>query len=147
MTQPPKILVVDDDPDFLDSTRVMLEGNSYRVAVAPGENEALAEIEAEMPDLLILDVMMARWDSGFHLMWELKADDRYKAIPILIVTGVDKEVCLHFARHVNSAHRTLDDEAYLPVDGYIVKPVTTTDLLRTVERILVRAGKQTASTR
>lgn len=147
MTQPPKILVVDDDPDFLDSTRAMLEGNSYQVAVAPGEDEALAEIEAEMPDLLILDVMMSRLSSGFQLMWELKADDRYKAIPILIVTGVDKEVCLDFARHANSAHRTPDDEAYLPVDGYIVKPVTTSDLLKTVGRILGRAEKQAALTR
>ncbi|MBL7133795.1 MAG: response regulator [Phycisphaerae bacterium] len=52
MTQPPKILVVDDDPEFLDSTKTMLEGNSYRVAVAPGEDEALAEMEADKPDLL-----------------------------------------------------------------------------------------------
>lgn len=147
MTQPPKILLVDDDPEFLDSTRVMLEGNSYRVAVAPGEDEALAEIEAETPDLLILDVMMSRLSSGFQLMWELKADDRYKAIPILIVTGVDKEVCLDFARHANSAHRAPDDQRYLPVDGYIVKPVTTSDLLKTVGRILGRVEKQTASTR
>lgn len=147
MTQPPKILVVDDDPEFLDSTRVMLEGNSYRVAVAPGEDEALAEMEADKPDLLILDVMMSRLSSGFQLMWELKTDERYKAIPILIVTGVDKQVCLDFARHANSPRRGPDDQRYLPVDGYIVKPVTTADLLRTVERILGRAEKQAATTR
>ena len=147
MTQPPKILVVDDDPEFLDSTRVMLEGNSYRVAVAPGEDEALAEMEAEPPDLLILDVMMSKLSSGFQLMWELKADKRYKAIPILIVTGVDKEVCLDFARHANSTYRALDDQRYLPVDGYMVKPVTTSDLLGAVQRILGRAEKQAATTR
>ena len=147
MTQPPKILVVDDDPEFLDSTRAMLESNSYQVTLAPGENEALAEIEAERPDLLILDVMMSSLISGFQLMREIKADDRYKAIPILIVTGVDKEVCLDFARHANSPHRSPDDQRYLPVDGYIVKPVTTADLLRTVERILGRAEKQAATTR
>lgn len=147
MTQPPKILVVDDDPEFLDSTRIMLEGKGYRVAVAPGEDEALAEIETETPDLLILDVMMAKWDSGFRLLWKLKVDDHHKGIPVLMVTAVDTEVGVNFAQHVNTPHRTADDKAYLPVDAYIVKPVTTADLLRTVEGILGHAEKQTASTR
>ena len=147
MVRPAKILVVDDDPDFLDSVRTMLENNSYQVAVAPGEDEALGAMEAENPDLLILDVMMSKSSSGFQLMWELKADERYRAIPILIVTGVDRRVRFDFARHASAASRTPDEKAYLPVDGYIVKPVRTTELLRSVKRILERAGKQVASTR
>lgn len=142
MVRPTRILVVDDDPDFLDSVRTMLESNSYQVAVAPGEDEALAAMEAEKPDLLILDVIMARWDSGFQLLWKLKTDDRYGEMPVLMVTGVDTETGMDFARHVNTAHRTPDDEAYLPVDGYIVKPVKTDQLLRAVERILRRRAKQ-----
>ena len=145
MLRPKKILVVDDDPGFLDSTRTMLESGSYEVAVAPGEEEALAEIQAERPDLLILDVMMSRLDSGFQFMWKLKADDRYKAIPILIATGVDKKLRINFARHSYPGKRDPDEEAYLPVEDYIVKPVTTSKLLSSVKRILERAGKQAVS--
>ena len=145
MVRPTKILVVDDDPDFLDSIRTMLESNSHQVAVAPGEDEALAAMEAEKPDLLILDVIMARWDSGFQLLWKLKTDYRYGEIPVLMVTAVDTETGIDFARHVNTAYRAPDDEAYLPVDGYILKPVKTDQLLRAVERILRRAAKRTGT--
>ena len=141
MDTQPKILVVDDDPDFLDSIRIMLESDSYRVAVAPGEEEALAEIEAETPDLLLLDVMMSRMDSGFQFMWKLKADERHKAIPILMVTGVDNEVHIDFARDANPSTRLPGGEEYLPVEGYIVKPVKMSELLSTVKRILGRTDK------
>ena len=142
MNQAARILIVDDDPDFLDSTRSMLEGASYRVSVAPGEDEALIEIEAERPDLLILDVMMSQWNSGFRFMWKLKADARYRSIPTLIVTGVDKEVHMDFAQPANKLHRDSDEEAYLPVAGYIVKPVTISVLLDKVAQILSRMVAQ-----
>ena len=145
MVRPTKILVVDDDPDFLDSTRTMLESNSYRVAVAPGEDEAVAAVDAEKPDLLILDVIMARWDSGFQLLWKLKTDDRYEEIPVLMVTAVDAESGLDFARHVNTVYRTPDDKAYLPADGYIVKPVTTAKLLSSVQSIVEKPKPRAAS--
>ena len=138
MARSPKILVVDDSPEFLDSTRSMLESGSCRVAVASNEDEALAEIEAERPDLLILDVMMSRLDSGFQFMRKLKADDRYKAIPILMVTGVDNHLGIDFAQHARHTARSPEEEAYLPVEDYIVKPVKTSDLLNSVKRILGR---------
>lgn len=145
MDQPSKILVVDDDPDFLNFARTVLESNAYKVVLAPGEEEALAEIEAERPDLLVLDVMMSKWDSGFQFMWKLKADDRHKAIPILMVTGVDEEVHIDYARHAVALHRTADDEEYLPVDDYLLKPVKTSELLSSVNTILKRAEKRAAS--
>jgi len=141
MSEQAKILVVDDDPDFLDSTRIMLESESYRVALAADEEEALGEIEAETPDLLILDVMMSRLDSGFQFMWRLKRDDRYKAIPILMVTGVDDAVHIDFARDANPATRLPGAEDYLPVEDYIVKPAKMSELLSSVKRILERADK------
>ena len=146
MDGPARILVVDDDPDFLDSIRTMLTGSGYRVGVAPGEDEAIAEIEAEKPDLLILDVMMSRSDSGFHFAWRLKSDERYQAIPVLMVTAVDEQVGFDFARHVNAGHRTPEDQAYLPVDGHVMKPVKTVELLGAVERLLPRPAQQAGST-
>ena len=139
-----RILVVDDDPDFLASMRPILESDFYRVAVAPGEEEAFAEIEADKPDILILDVIMSEWDSGFQLMWRLKRDERYEDIPILMVTGVDREFQMSFARHADSASRTPDEEACLPVEHYLVKPVKANELLGSVKRILRQAQKRAA---
>jgi len=136
MNTHPRILVVDDDPDFLDFAKAVLDGDKYAIAVASGDEEALAELEREKPDLLILDVMMSRLDSGFQLMWKLKADDSYKAIPILMVTSVDKELNMDFASHAMGANRTADDESYLPVASYLTKPVKPAQLLASVERAL-----------
>ena len=119
MDRKTRILLVDDDPDFLDSTRRMLESAGYEVAVARGEGEALIKLEAKRPDLLVLDVMMSEWDSGFQLMWHLKMEERYEDLP--------------------------EDEEYLPVDGYLVKPVTVEKLLRTVEWILEHAERPVGS--
>ena len=144
MNEHARILVVDDDPDFLDYARTVLESNDYNVVLATGEEEAMAEMDAERPDLLILDVMMSRWDSGFQLMWKLKTDDRYSSIPILMVTAVDKEMRMDYASHAVSAHRTADDEEYLPVDDYLVKPVKMSELLSSVKWVLMHAKKQGA---
>ena len=76
----------------------------------------------------------------------LKSDERYQAIPVLMVTAVDEQVGFDFARHVNAGHRTPEDQAYLPVDGYIVKPVKTVELLGAVERLLPRPAQQAGST-
>ncbi|MCK4276830.1 MAG: response regulator [Phycisphaerae bacterium] len=145
MAESAKILIVDDDPDFLVTTRSMLNSSSYRVGVVAGEQDALLEIEAEIPDLLILDVMMSKCGSGFELMWKLRNDPRYKAMPILVVTGLDKEGCMSFARDTNPAGPGPADEDGLPVDGYLLKPVRTTELLEAVGRILRQRGTQVPS--
>jgi CheY-like chemotaxis protein len=142
MAEPAKILVVDDDPDFLDSTRAMLTGRGYRVAVAAGEEEALTEIEADRPDLVILDVMMSRCDSGFLLMCQMKADERYAAIPILMVTAVDTKAGMDFA---GRAGRAADDGQHPSADGYIVKPVTTAKLLSSVQSIVEQTKPRVVS--
>lgn len=143
MNREHKILVVDDDPDFLDFARIVLDKRSYEVVVAPGEKEALAELEAEKPDLLVLDVVMSKWDSGFQFMWKLKTDGRYEDIPILIVTAVDRQTHIDFARHAYPP-RTAADEEYLPVHGYLVKPVKADQLLSCVRGILEYEARQKA---
>jgi len=135
-----RILVVDDDPDFLESTRTVLEAAGHSVATAGDDQQGLARLEAEKPDLLLLDVMMSRWDSGFQLLWKLKSDDRFASIPVLMLTGVDREMNVDYASHANSG---LDaDQEYLPVAGYIVKPVEPDKLTATVARVLGEAEKR-----
>jgi len=141
MDSPARILVVDDDPDFLASTRIMLQDESYRVAVAPGEDEALSEMAVEKPDLLILDLIMSKLDSGFQFMWTVKRDERFKDIPILMVTSVDRLLRTDFERRSDSPGLTTE-EAYLPVEQYLVKPVKATELVSSVESILARVEKR-----
>ena len=144
MAEPAKILIVDDDPDFLESTRAMLAGGGYRVAVSAGEDEALTGIEADPPDLVILDLMMSRWDSGLLLARKLKSDKRFGAIPIVMVTAVDKASGLDLARHAGCGDGSPSGQVCLPVDGYVVKPVTIAELLPCVRSILARAGQGAA---
>ena len=62
-----KILIVDDDPDFTVVLKTVLEGESYVVDTAPGRAEGMEKIQAEKPDLLLLDVMMDTWSDGFEM--------------------------------------------------------------------------------
>ena len=136
-----KIMVVDDDPDFMDFTRKVLEKEGYEVSVAPGEEEALELVDSEAPDLMLLDVMMARLDSGFQLLWKLKAHDRLKQIPVIIVTAIDKKTKFNFATHALKAKQTPEEKAFLPVAGYFVKPVEATELVSKISKALESAQK------
>ncbi len=144
MDEKAKILVVDDDPDYLESVGAMLTAARYQVALAADEEQAAREIEAARPDLIILDVMMSRLNSGFQFLWELKRSEKHSGIPVLMVTGVDKALRLNYARHANARIRTAEEEALLPVAGYIVKPVTPKRLTDTVESILQRVWHKSA---
>jgi CheY-like chemotaxis protein len=139
MDAPAKILVVDDDPDFLDATRTVLEAASYAVTVAPSVSEALARMEAERPDLLILDVMMSEWNSGFTFLWKLRNQLPYGDIPVLMVTGVDEKTGIRFSEHACSG--LPEDEQYIPADGYLEKPVSASDLLANVRWVLRKTGR------
>ena len=80
------ILVVDDDPDLLESVRVILEGAGHRVRTAGSAREARAELEIRRPDLLILDVMMETETEGLDLACELKAGSEYADLPLVLLT-------------------------------------------------------------
>ncbi len=87
MAQEKTILIVDDDPDIVESTRVVLESAGYRVMSASNGAEATARIEREIPDLILLDIMMAEPTEGFHLGYKLREDPVYAHIPIIIVSA------------------------------------------------------------
>ena len=84
-----KILAVDDDPDILDALTMILESQGYQVVTARNGLEGLARIEAEKPDLMILDLLMPKMD-GFSLCKELQEPRwaKYRNMPILVLTSV-----------------------------------------------------------
>ncbi|MHC4618088.1 MAG: response regulator [Planctomycetota bacterium] len=124
-----KILVVDDDQDIRDSLEAILEGRDYSVVTAADKTEGMARMEAENPDLVILDVMMTTWQDGFEMARELKKNPQFKDTPILMLTGVKDKTGIDFKS-------TAGDPTWCPVDGFLEKPVAPGVLLGEVEGLL-----------
>ncbi len=130
---PSKILVVDDDPDILEAISLILESQGYEVITARDGVEGLANLKAEKPDLLVLDLLMPKMD-GFAVCKELQ-DPRwakYKDIPILILTSVREEA--------SRRRYELETGLELDVDDYVEKPVAPDTLLERVGRLIKRKG-------
>jgi two-component system alkaline phosphatase synthesis response regulator PhoP len=79
-----KILLVDNDVDFIDLNKAVLENSGFDVAVAYAGREVMDKVKFEQPDLIVLDLMMEKHDTGFGVAKALKADPVYKNIPILM---------------------------------------------------------------
>ena len=124
-----KILIVDDDPDITEAMRVILENKNYIVSNAGGIEQAMESLEEELPDLIILDVMMSTTQDGFILSRKLKADDKYKDIPILMLTSIKDKMGIDFKSAAG-------DESWLPVDEYLTKPVKPDVLIEKVAKLL-----------
>jgi DNA-binding response OmpR family regulator len=126
---PEKILVVDDDPDMRDAITIILESRGYQIVTAQDGVEALANLKAERPDLMMLDLLMPKMD-GFAVMKELQ-DARwakYREIPILILSSVREEA--------SRRRYELETALTLEVDDYVEKPVAPDILLERVEKLL-----------
>ncbi|MHC5060509.1 MAG: response regulator [Planctomycetota bacterium] len=124
-----KIVVVDDDQDLRDSLQAILESQQYSVVTAGSREEGMEKIKAEKPDLAILDVMMSTPQDGFEMSRDLKKDSEFKDMPILMLTGVKGESGIDFKS-------TAGDPAWLPVDGFLDKPVDPDILLSEVAKLL-----------
>jgi CheY-like chemotaxis protein len=119
------ILIVDDDPDFLEQHRMLLEANGYAVRTAASGRECLAQVEAGRPDLIILDMVMGDRQEGFDVSRELRNSEYTKGIPLVMITSVNDAI----------PFRIEPDRTWLPVDALIEKPVDPPLLLSVVERI------------
>ena len=126
-----KILIIDDDPDITAAMRIILENEGYEVLNALESGAGMNRLKEVRPDLIILDVMMRTSQEGFELSRELKHNKQYKDIPILMLTGVKQKTGLDFKADAG-------DEAWLPVEEYLDKPVRPDILLAKVEDLLSR---------
>lgn len=124
-----RILVVDDDPDLVESVTMILEKKHHDVIAAYGGVEGLEKARKERPDAIILDVMMPD-KNGYEVCRELKADPQYRDIPILLLTAVASKISTTTYTH----RQGMETEA----DDYVDKPVEPTELVRLVERLLAR---------
>ncbi len=127
----PIILIVDDDPDFVEITKAILETKQYQVRSAQDPDEGFARLEEEIPDLLILDIMMGRGAGGFVLARKIRKDSRFDHVPILMLTSMTEQTGFDIPGQRIS-------EKFLPVDDYIEKGLKPNDLLEKVEQQLAK---------
>ncbi len=123
------VLIVDDDPDITEAMKVVLEHKNYAVSSAGSIDEAMESLKENRPNVIILDVMMDTPQDGFILSRQLKQDENYKGIPILMLTSVKDRMGIDF-------ESAAGDESWLPVDEYLAKPVKPDVLLKKVESLL-----------
>jgi CheY-like chemotaxis protein len=122
-----KILLVDDDKDFVEATKLVLESKPYEVVVAYDGDEGLAKARKEKPDLIILDIIMPVKD-GFSAAEQLKKDSELKKIPVIMLTS--------FSEKGGETSLSVSQGLALDADDYVDKPVAPQELLRRVERLL-----------
>jgi DNA-binding response OmpR family regulator len=124
-----KILLVDDDLDFCEATKLVLESKAYKVSLAHDGREGLEKVRAEEIDLVILDVMMPEMN-GYDACVVMKADTELSSIPVILLTAVNQELF----RTSFTKEMGLMTEA----DDYIAKPVEPEDLVEAIEALLKR---------
>ena len=124
------ILLVDDDPDFLEMNRSILASRGFAVVCRSDPRTALADLESLSPALVVTDLMMSALDSGFTLARSIKADPRFSRVPVIIVTAVARQKGFDFHP------RTPADLAAMHADAFFDKPVDPAALVAKVEELL-----------
>ncbi len=120
-----KVLMIDDDPEFIDAITNILDAKGYDVVSAGDGKDGVAKAKQEKPDIILLDVMMTTKSEGFDVARELSKDENLKGTPVIMLTGVRKEMNLPFGFE--------PDPDWLPVKAFLEKPVKPETLLKTIE--------------
>ena len=123
-----RILIVDDDRDYGDALKIVLESNGYEVEHVLNIRDGEKALAAARPSLIILDVMMDRHTDGFDLCYSLKHDESRRVIPVMMVTAVTQKTGFKFSPET--------DGEYLEADAYIAKPIPVAELLSRVNRMI-----------
>jgi CheY-like chemotaxis protein len=124
-----KILIIDDDPSFLEICSAILEESDYQVDTASSSKEGLEKLVSQRPDLLLLDIMMATMDEGLNFATSMKQSEHLSKIPIMIVSAQpDAE---------KGYQRSIDKEMdWISAEMFMEKPINPQDLLHNV-RLLI----------
>lgn len=132
MSEPKRLLIIDDDPDFVSGIRDILESAQYKVDACYDPDEGLAALQKETYDLLLLDIMMGRGAEGIRIARTMGQDEQLKKMPVLIITGIQEQMAFLFPGQ--PVH-----PGFVDVDEVVEKPVEPRLLLDRIETLLQRA--------
>jgi CheY-like chemotaxis protein len=121
-----KILIVDDDPDFVEATRMVLEKAGHTCLSAANGNAGYQRMKADKPDAVVLDVIMDTVLDGLTITQRIHDDPEVSAIPIIMVTSI---------ANTDYAELFPTDE-YIHINAFMSKPVAPADLIRQINRLL-----------
>jgi two-component system response regulator VicR len=120
-----RVVYIEDEPEMIDLVRLILNRRGYEISGANGGREGLDMVRQEIPELVLLDLMMPDMD-GWDVYQQMKADPRTQNIPVIVITAkaqsIDKVLGLHIAK----------------VDDYISKPFSPQELVDSVEKVMAR---------
>ena len=124
-----KIMMIDDDPDFVAGIKSILEKANYSVNVAYNPKDGFQALQAEHYDLLLLDIMMGRGAEGIALARKIRKDPKLKEMPVLIITGLREQIAFLFPGQSVHPH-------FVETDELVEKPVEPKFLLEKVSALL-----------
>ncbi len=126
-----KILIVDDDPDFVSYTRTVLESEGYEVVSAGNGDQGLRMLAQESPDLVVLDVIMSSVLDGLNMSQKMAEHAAFRHVPIIMVTSIANTDYLALFPTDENIH----------IDAFITKPIAPKELLRQVARFVPAAER------
>jgi DNA-binding response OmpR family regulator len=138
MSERKQLLMIDDDPDFVEGIKAILI-KKYDVDVAHNPKDGLAALQKKHYDLLLLDIMMGRGAEGVMIARKMSRDPKLREIPVLIMTGIREQIAFLFGSQALHPH-------FVEVDELMEKPVEPRLLLERIEALL-KAASQKASTK
>lgn len=120
-----RVLVVDDDPDFVEIIGMVLRKEGYEIESASSGDAALKQMRASPPDILLLDVMMSTVLDGVNVSFAMSEDPILKHVPIVMISSIP-----------DSAHaEEFPTDEYVPISAWLTKPVQPQQLVETVKRL------------
>lgn len=138
MGEKKKILIVDDNINFVKMNTAALEAAGYEVEAAYNSDEGFTKVEYGQPDAIVLDLMMERHDSGFTLAKRLKTHPVYRTIPILMLTAVGEATGFRFSMET--------DGYWMKTDDFADKPLEADDLVCRIGKLIENAERERAET-
>ena len=139
MATPRKLLIIDDDPDFVDGIKSILTKAKYEVDAAYNPKDGFKALESGQYDLLLLDIMMGRGAEGIMIARKMRKDARLREMPVLIITGMREQIAFLFPGE--QVH-----PRFVAVDELVEKPIEPKLLLEKVAALLQEADAKRAST-
>ncbi len=121
-----RIVVIDDDPDILDASSLILRSHGFEVVTANNPDDGYRIVIETLPDLIILDVIMDEPDDGFFLAQKFRKEGIQT--PIIMYTSISRAMGIEFSKSVMA-----------PVDEFVEKPISPDELVSKVEKLLAKA--------
>jgi CheY-like chemotaxis protein len=126
MSEPKKVLIIDDDPDFVTAIETLLESAGFEVRCASNGREGLRLAKAGQPDLILLDVMMSERTEGFFVLQELRRVPALSRTPVIVISSIYSE---------EPVFRVSPEAGWLPANLFLAKPVDPARLLAEARRL------------